>query len=123
AELGRRVVVEPEGHAEAVPQRRGQEPGAGSRADERERGQIERERACGCALPDDYVEPEVLERRIEDLLDRAVQTMDLVHEQDVVPLESREDRRHVTLALQRRSGDAADADTELLAQDVGETRL
>ena len=39
-------------------------------------------RAAG-ALADDDVEPEVLERRVEDLLDRAVEPVDLVDEEDV----------------------------------------
>ena len=49
--------------------------------------------------------------------------MDLVDEQDVARLERGQDRRHVALSLERRSCDAADADVELLADDVGETRL
>ena len=38
-------------------------------------------------------------------------------------LERSQDRGHVALALERRTGDAADADSELLAEDVGEARL
>ena len=49
--------------------------------------------------------------------------MDLVDEQDVVPLEAGEDRGHVPLALERRAGNAANADAELLAHDVGKARL
>src|SRR5207237_6562507 len=48
---------------------------------------------------------------------------DLVHEEDVVLLEPGQDGRHVALALERRPGDAADADAELLAHDVGEAGL
>src|SRR5207245_3194913 len=92
-------------------------------ADERERRQVERERAGGRALADDDVEPEVLERRVQDLLDRAVQPVDLVDEENVVLVEGRQDRRYVALALERRPGDRAQADTELLANDVGEARL
>ncbi len=49
--------------------------------------------------------------------------MDLVDEEHVARLESGQDRRHVALALERRPGDAADADAELLADDVREARL
>ena len=49
--------------------------------------------------------------------------MDLVDEQDVARLERGQDRGHVPLALQRRPRDAADADSEFLADDVGEARL
>ena len=83
-ELALLVVAEPEGHAEAVAQRRRQQPGARRRADERERRQVERQRPRAGALADDDVEPEVLERRVEDLLDRAVDAMDLVDEEDVL---------------------------------------
>ena len=70
AELLGRVVVEPEREPEAVAQRRRQQAGARGRADERERRQVERQRARRRPLADDDVEPEVLERRVEDLLDR-----------------------------------------------------
>ena len=83
------VVAEPERHAEAVAERRRQQARARRRADERERRQVERQRARGRALADDDVEPEVLERRVEDLLDRAVQAVDLVDEEDVALLERR----------------------------------
>src|SRR5687768_14106860 len=49
--------------------------------------------------------------------------MDLVDEEDVVRLERRENRRHVSLPLERRACDAADADPELLADDEGQARL
>ena len=49
--------------------------------------------------------------------------MDLVDEEDVLELEAGEDRRHVALPLQRRAGDCADADAELLADDLRERRL
>src|SRR5204863_9327226 len=74
-------------------------------------------------LADDDVEAEVLERGIEDLLDRAVKAVDLIDEQDVVALEAREDRCHVALPLESRAGDAADPDSQLFAHDVRERRL
>ena len=117
------VVREPEGHPEAVTQRRGEKTGAGRGADERERRQIEGQRPRGRPLADDDVQPKVLERRVEDLLDGRVQPVDLVHEQDVPRFERREDRGQVSLALERRAGDGADPDAHLLAHDVGEARL
>src|SRR5436305_2026830 len=56
-----RVQVEPEGQPEPVAERRRQEAGTGGRPDERERGQVERQRAGGGALAHHDVEPEVLE--------------------------------------------------------------
>ena len=122
-ELALLVVAEPERHAEAVAERRREEPGARRRADERERRQIERQRARTRALADDDVEPEVLERRVQDLLDGAVHAMDLVDEEDVLLVEPGEDRRHVALPLERRAGDRAQPDVELLADDRRERRL
>ena len=97
------VEVEPEGETEAVAQRRGQQAGARRRPDERERRQVERERPGRRPLADDDVEPEVLERRVEDLLDRPVEPVDLVDEEDVVRLERGQDRGDVALALERRA--------------------
>ena len=74
-------------------------------------------------LPDDDVEPEVLERRVEHLFDGAAQPVDLVDEENVARLERGEDRRHVALPLEAGPGDAADADAELLTDDVREARL
>src|SRR5204862_3297648 len=119
----RAVVLAAEGDAEAVAERRREQPRARRRADERERRQVERQRARSRALSDDDVEPEVLERRIQDLLDRAVEPVDLVDEEDVMPLEPREDGRHVPLALERRPRHTANADAALLADDVREARL
>ena len=116
------VVVEPEGHPEAVAERRRQQARARRRADEREGRQVERERARRRALADDDVDAEVLERRVEHLLGGAVEAVDLVDEEDVALLERGQDRRHV-LPLERRAGDGAEADAELLADDVGEARL
>ena len=74
-------------------------------------------------LADDDVEPEILEGRVKHLFDGAAQPVDLVDEEDVARLHRGQDRRHVALALERGAGDAADADAELLAHDVGEARL
>ena len=121
-ELARVVVVEPERHAEAVAQRRGEQSCARRRADERERRQVERQRARSDSLPHHDVEPEVLERRIEDLLGGAAHAVDLVDEDHVARLDRREDRRDV-LPLERRACDGADADAELFADDVREACL
>ena len=122
-ELVARVEVEPEREPEAVAQRRRQQARARRRADQRERRQVERERARGRPLADDDVEPEVLERRVEDLLDGAVQPVDLVDEEHVARLERGEDRGDVALALERRARDLADADAELAADDLRERGL
>src|SRR5207253_1825980 len=64
-----------------------------------------------------------LERRVEDLLDGRVEPVDLVDEEDVSRIQGGEDRREVSLPLERRPRDRPDGDVELFADDVGEARL
>src|SRR5262249_28480641 len=116
-------VVEPEREPEAVAERRRQEAGAGGRADECERRQVEGQRSGRRSLPDDDVEPEVLERRVEDLLDGAVQAVDLINEQHVERLWRRQDRRDVALPFERRPGHLPDRNVELTADDLRERGL
>ena len=84
--------------------------------------QVDRQRARGRSLPEDDVEPEVLERRVEDLLGGAVEAVDLVDEEHVARLDRGEDRSDVLL-LERGPGDRAEADAELLAHDLRQRRL
>src|SRR3990172_8202498 len=88
-----------------------------------EGGEVEGEGGGRRSLAHDDVEPEVLERGIQDLLDRVVEAMDLVDEEHVARLEPGEDRRHVSLALERGPRDGAQAHPELLADDRRERRL
>ena len=97
------VVVEPGDEPEPVAQRTGDEAGAGGGAHERERRDVEPDRAGGGALAEDDVELEVLHRRIEHLLDRPGQAVDLVDEEHVAVAQLREDRRQVARPLQRRA--------------------
>src|SRR5207302_2085679 len=114
---------EPERQPEAVAERRRQEACARRGADQRELRQVERQGARSRPLSDDDVEPEVLQRRVEDLLDRAVQAVDLIDEKDVARLEGGQDRSHVALAFEYGPRDLADADAELAADDLRERGL
>src|SRR5581483_6988265 len=116
------VQVEPEREPEAISERRGEQTGPRRRADERERRQVERERARRRPLADDDVEPEVLERGIQDLLGGAAHAVDLVDEEHVAFLERGEDRSDV-LALEPGARDLPDADAELVADDLRERGL
>ena len=80
------VEVEPVDDPEARAQRRGQQAGARRRADQRELLQRHLHRPRARALADHDVELVVLHRRIEDLLDRRRQPVDLVDEQHLVLL-------------------------------------
>ena len=117
------VEVEPVGHAEAVPERAADPAGTGGRADDRERLEAEAQAPGARPLADHHVEREVLHRRVEDLLDRAVEAVDLVDEQDVALVEGGEDRRQVPGPLDRRPARVADVHAELAGDDRGERRL
>ena len=123
AQLVAPVEVEPLHDPEAVAKRRSQEAGARRRADQRERRQVELDRAGGRPLPDHDVELEVLERGIEDLLDHRAQAMDLVHEEDVARLEIGQDRGEVARPLEHGSRRLAEIHAELVRDDVRERRL
>ena len=102
-QLGLRVEVEPVRRPEAVAQRAADPAGAGRGADDRERLEAQAERPRRRALADHHVERVVLHRRVEDLLDRAVEAVDLVDEQDVALVERGEDRGEVARPLDGRS--------------------
>ena len=81
-----RVEIEPDRNAEAVAQRRRQQPSARRRADEGELRKVDLHRARRRAFADDEVELEVLHRRIEDFLHRRIEPVDFVDEQHVARL-------------------------------------
>ncbi len=117
------VEVEPVGGTEAVTERGADPPRAGRRADDGERLETQAEAARRRPLPDHDVERVVLHRRVEDLLDRAVQAVDLVDEEHVALLQRGEDRGQVTGTLDRGSGRVADVHPELPSDDRRERRL
>ena len=117
------VEVEPVGRPEAVTQRGADPAGAGRGADDGERLEAEPERPGRWALADHHVERVVLHRRVEDLLHRAVQPVDLVDEQDVALLERGQDRGEVAGPLDRRARGVLHVDAEFARDDRGEGRL
>src|ERR1700733_12922392 len=74
------------------------------RADERERRQVERDHARARPLADRDRQTTVLHRRVERLLERARQAMDLIHEEHAARLERREEGGDVSLSLERGAG-------------------
>ena len=81
------IKIEADRNAEPVAQRRSEEPGAGRRADQGEPGEVDLHRARRRPRADDEVELEILHRRIENLLDRRIEAVNLVDEQHVARLE------------------------------------
>ena len=98
-------------------------PGAGGRADERERRQREPDRRRRRSLADDDVELEVLHRRVEDLLDGPRQAVDLVDEQHVAVVELGEDGGQVAGPLERRARRDVQVHAHLGGDDAGEGGL
>ncbi len=117
------VVVETGDEAEAVAQRAGDEAGARGGADEREPGKVEADGTRRGSLPDDDVELEVFHRRVEDLLDRPGQTVDLVDEQHVAVVEVGEDGGEVAGPLQRGPARDPQADVHLGGDDARQRGL
>ena len=117
------VVLEPVGDAEAVAQRRRQQAGAGRRADQGEGRQRQGHGAGAGALAEHDRQLAVLHRRIERLLDRAAEAVDLVDEEDAAGLQRGEEGGDVGLALQRRPGGLHHRHPQLGGDDVGERGL
>ena len=122
-EIRRRVELEPVRDAEARAQRRRQQPGPRRRADQREALEPHLHRPRARPLADDDVDLVVLERRIEDLLDRRRHPVDLVDEQHFVGREVGDDADQIARLLDRRARGRAHRHAHLVADDVGERRL
>jgi hypothetical protein len=117
------VVVEAQGHAEARPERRGEQPRAGGGAHEREALEVELERTGAGPTVEQDVEREVLERRVEVLLDHRAQAVDLVHEQDAARPEIGEQPREVARHLDDRPRGLGHLDPQLVGDDRRERGL
>ena len=109
--------------AEAVAQRGRQQPGAGRRPDQGERRQRQGHGAGAGALAEHHRQLVVLHRRVEGLLDRAAEPVDLVDEEDAPRLERGQERGDVGLALERRPRGLDQRHPHLGGDDVGERGL
>ena len=118
-----RVVLEPVREAEAVAQRRRQQAGPGGRADQGEGRQRQGDRAGPGALAEHDRQLAVLHRRVERLLDRPPEPVDLIDEEDAARLQRGEEGGDVGLALQRRAGGLHQRHAHLLGDDVGQRGL
>src|SRR5690606_21991073 len=117
------VELQPLDDAETVAQRRGQQAGAGGGADEGKGWQVDLDRTRGRALADHDVELEILHRRIQHLLDRRREAVDLVDEQHVVRLQVGQQRGQVAGLLDHRAGGDAQAHPQLVGDHVAEGGL
>src|SRR5206468_9349751 len=108
---------------EALAQWRGDKAGSSGGADQREGRQIDAHGTRRRPFPDDEIELEILHRRIEDFLDRRVEPMNFVDEQDVARLQVGEKGRKVARPRDDRTGCRTKADPQLAGDDLGERRL
>ena len=81
------------------------------------------DRARARPLADDQVELKILHRRIEDLLDRRRQPMDLVDEQDVARLQVGQQGGEIAGALDHRTRGGAKPDPHFARHDLCERGL
>ena len=117
------VEVQPQDDAESVPQRRGEQAGAGRRPHQREALELQLDGARRRPFADDDVELAVFHRRIEDLLHHRRQAMDLVDEQHVAVVEIGQLRGQVALPFQHRPRGAFQGDRHLIGDDVRQRGL
>ena len=116
-ELGLAVELETRHDAEPVAQRSRDQACAGCRSHQRELRQVQADRTGGRSATEDDVELEVLHGRVEQLLDRPSQTVDLIDEQHVAPLKIGQDGCDVSASNQGRSRGDAQACTHLAGHD------
>ena len=81
--------------AEPSPQRSGDQSRPRRRSDKRELRQLKLYRTRSRTLTDHDVDVVILHRRVEDLFDRRIETVDLVYEKHVAFFEIGQDRRKV----------------------------
>ena len=117
------VEVEPERDPEAIAQRRAERARPRGCADDREAVEREAQRLSARSLAGDEVEREVLHRRVERLLHRAVEAVHLVDEEHVAFVEAGEDRREHALVLERRTAGEPHVDAHLDGDDLRERGL
>ena len=117
------IEVQPQHRPESIPQRSGQQRQPSRSADQRESGQVDPHRPRRRSLAEDDVDGEVFHCGIEHFLNRAVEPVDLVDEQNVARLEIRQDRNQIALTLDRRARGDAQADAHLGRDDRRQRRL
>src|SRR5579885_70067 len=117
------VILQVVVHAEAVAQRRGDQAKASGRADHREALQAHAQRARAGPLADDKVHRVIFHRRVERLLDDAIEPVNLVDEEDIARLLVGQDSHQVSGPLEGRARRDADVDAHLGGDHTGQRGL
>ena len=101
----------------------GKHAAARGRADDRELLEVEIDRPRGHSLAEHDVDPEVFHDRVDELLDRAGQSMDLVDKEDRAFRGIGQEGHHVHLLVEGGPAGDVELDAQLVVQDRGEGRL
>ena len=117
------VELQLEQHAEAVPQRPGQLPGAGGGPHQREVGQIDPDALGAGPLADDDIEGVIFKGRVEHLFHLPGQAVDLVDEEDVPLLQVGQQGGQVPRLFDGRARGDPDLHPHLVGDDAGEGGL
>ena len=106
-------------HPKTVAERRGKKSRSCCRTDQSELRKIKTDRSGGSSLPNHNVNRKILHRRVKNFLHLTVQTMDLIHEEDIPLLKIIKDCRHLARFLDRRAGCYLHMSAHLIGNDPG----
>src|SRR5439155_15861359 len=121
--LSRLVEPETQRNAETLPQRPGDKAGARGRTDQGEGRETVANRSRSRPLTDDQIDLVVLHRRVEVLLGRRRQTVDLVDEQHLARGKFAQHRDKIGWALNNRASGGMEVDAHFAGDDLCERRL
>jgi hypothetical protein len=122
-QLFHRIEIESHRNAEAVAQRRGEQPLARGRADQGEGGQVDPHAARARTFADDQIERAVLHRGIEHLLDHRIEPVNFIDEQHIAFLEIGEQGSQIARLGDDRARGRAKAHAQLARDDLRQRRL
>ena len=117
------VELELRDDTETVTKRCGQQTRTGRRANQREVREIQADRARRGVLSQHDIDGEVFHRRVQYLLDLAVQAVDLVDEQHIALRKTIQNRGDLARLLDGRTRGYLDIHPELIRDDVTDGRL
>lgn len=122
-QLGHRVKFKVVEHPEPAAEGRAEQPGPRGRPDQRKPLERKVDRLGVHAAVDGKVNLEIFHRRVDELLDRGAEPVDLVDEQDIARADVAQQAHYVALFGQGRAGADADGGVHLVGDDVGQRRL
>src|SRR6266567_1191457 len=122
-QIRRLVKIQPVHDAEPRAQRRGNQPRAGRRADQREVPQRKGMNPRARPLSDNQVDAEIFHRGIKHFFDGGLQAVNFVEKENLFLFERSQDRRQVALALQQRPRAGLDRNVQFVGDDLRQRGL